>query len=266
MTAYTLITGATSGIGLALAHEFAGRGDALLLVARRADALTETAATLRARHGVEVLERVCDLADAAAVTALVDAIAHDGLRVAKLINNAGFATSGAFVDQSWTSERDLLMVNVLALAQLCHAIGQQMARAGSGHILNVSSITGFMPGPWMSNYAASKSYVLIFSESLREELEPLGVKVSVLCPGTTRSPFFSKANIAIEKAAPDKLIMSPEEVARITVAAMDRNPAIVIPKFRNKVLAIAPRLGPRWLLRKVVGALHKSVVGPGVAK
>lgn len=260
MPAYTLITGATSGIGLALAHEFAGRGDALLLVARRADALAETAAMLRARHGVEVLERICDLADAAAVTALVDGIEQAGLQVVRLINNAGFATAGAFVDQSWHSERDLLMVNVLSLAQLCHAIGRQMVKAGSGQILNVSSITGFMPGPWMSNYAASKSYVLILSESLREELGPLGVQVSVLCPGTTRSPFFAKANIAIEKAAPDKLIMSPEEVARITAAALDRNVAIIVPKFRNKLLAIAPRLGPRWLLRKVVASLHKSVV------
>lgn len=260
MTAYTLITGATSGIGLALAQEFAGRGDALLLVARRADALAETAAMLRARHHVEVLERVCDLADAAAVSALVDGIERDGLHIAKLVNNAGFATAGAFVDQSWQAERDLLMVNVLALTQLCHAIGRQMAKAGSGHILNVASITGFMPGPWMSNYAASKSFVIILSESLREELAEKGVKVSVLCPGTTRSPFFAKANIAIEKAAPDKLIMSPEEVARITVKAMERNPAIIVPKFRNKLLAIAPRLGPRWLLRKVVASLHKSVV------
>jgi short-subunit dehydrogenase len=263
MTAYTLITGATSGIGLALAHEFAARGDALLLVARRADALAETAAALRAQHHVEVLERVCDLSDSASVTALIDGIERDGLRIAKLINNAGFATAGAFVDQSWQAERDLLMVNVLSLTQLCHAIGRHMVRAGSGHILNVSSITGFMPGPWMSNYAASKSYVLILSESLREELEPRGVKVSVLCPGTTRSPFFAKANIAIEKAAPDKLIMSPEEVARITLAAMDRNTMIIVPKFRNKILAIAPRLGPRWLLRKVVASLHKSVVSAG---
>ena len=258
---YTLITGATSGIGLALAQALGARGDALLLVGRRADALAEVAAAIREQHGVEVLERVCDLADPASVTALVEGIEREGLRIAKLINNAGFATSGAFVEQSWARERDLLQVNVMSLAQLCHAIGRQMARAGGGHILNVSSITGFMPGPWMSNYAASKSYVLILSESLREELAPLGVKVSVLCPGTTRSPFFDKAQIAIEKAAPDRLIMSPEEVARITVAAMDRNRVIIIPKFRNKVLAIAPRLGPRWLLRKVVGALHKSVVG-----
>ena len=258
---YTLITGATSGIGLALAQVLAARGDALLLVGRRAEALADTAAAIRRQHGVEVLERVCDLADAASVDALVASIESEGLRIGKLINNAGFATSGAFIEQSWASERDLLQVNVMALAQLCHAIGRQMVRAGGGHILNVSSITGFMPGPWMSNYAASKSYVLIFSESLREELGPLGVKVSVLCPGTTRSPFFDKAKIAIEKAAPDRLIMSPEEVARITVVAMDRNPAIIIPKFRNKLLAIAPRLGPRWLLRKVVGALHRSVVG-----
>ena len=259
MTAYALVTGATSGIGLALAETLAARGRSLILVGRRADALATIGQQLRSANGVEVIERVCDLADAEQVTQLLDALEAEALEIDLLVNNAGFTTSGSFVDNSWQSERDLLQVNVLALVALCHRIGKRMAAVGRGQILNVSSVSGFMPGPWMSNYAASKSYVLIFSESLREELAPRGVSVSVLCPGTTRSPFFDKAGIQIEKAAPDALIMSATDGARITVDALARKPAIIIPRFHNKLLAISPRLGPRWLLRKVVGALYRSV-------
>lgn len=260
MQRYSLITGVTSGIGLALAERLARRGDALLLVARRADALSAVAQDLRSRFGVAVLERVCDLARPEQVSALIDGIERDGLEIGLLINNAGFATSGAFVEQDWKAEQELLQVNVMALAQLCHALGRRMARSGrGGQILNVSSISGFMPGPWMSNYAASKSYVLYFSESLHEELAPRGVQVSVLCPGTTRSPFFDKARIAIEKAAPPAMIMTPEAVAAATVAALERREVIIIPRWRNRLLSMSPRLGPRWLLRKVVGALYRSV-------
>lgn len=260
MTAYTLITGPTSGIGLALAQELAARGDALLLVGRRADALAQTAASLRAQYPVEVLERVCDLADPAQVTQLVEGIARDGLKIGLLVNNAGFTTSGAFIGQDWREELALLQVNVVTLAQLCHAIGRRMAEAGSGQILNVSSVSAFMPGPWMSNYAAAKAYVLHFSEGLREELAPRGVRVSVLCPGTTRSPFFDKAGIAIDKAAPPPMIMTPADVARRTVRALERNQAIIIPRWRNRILAVSPRLAPRWVLRKVISSLYKSVL------
>lgn len=263
MTAYALVTGATSGIGLALAETLAARGRSLILVGRRAEALATIGQQLRSANGVEVIERVCDLADAQQVTQLLDALEAEALEIDLLVNNAGFTTSGSFVDNSWQSERDLLQVNVLALVALCHRIGRRMAAAGRGQILNVSSVSGFMPGPWMSNYAASKSYVLIFSESLREELAPRGVSVSVLCPGTTRSPFFDKAQIDINKAAPPALVMQPADVARVALAGLERNAAVIVPRWTNRVLAFSPRLAPRWLLRKVVGGLYRKVA-PGV--
>lgn len=256
---FSLVTGPTSGIGLALADALAARGDALLLVGRRADALESVAAELRQRHGVEVRTQVSDLGNPADVEALLEFIDRGSLRIGLLVNNAGFATSGAFVDLPWAGEQQELQVNVLALVRLCHAIGGRMARAGEGQILNVSSVSGFMCGPWMSNYAAGKAYVLNFSESLREELAPRGVKVSVLCPGTTASPFFDKARIDVEKAAPAALVMQPADVARITLAGLARNRAIIVPRWTNRVMAFVPRLVPRLLLRKVVGGLYRSV-------
>lgn len=258
MSAYSLVTGPTSGIGLALAEGLAARGDALILVARRAEALAKVAADLRGRYQVDVVERVADLADPAQVEALAQELERrEPLKL--LVNNAGFATCGAFVDLDWAGEAALLQVNINALTRLCHAAGRRMAQAGSGQILNVSSVSGFMPGPWMSSYAASKAYVLHFSEGLREELAPRGVGVSVLCPGTTRSPFFGKAGIDLGKiesgGAP---VMTPEAVARITLRALPRNPAIIVPRWINRLLAVSPRLGPRSLLRKVVGRLYKD--------
>ena len=260
---YSLVTGPTSGIGYALAEALAVRGDRLLLVGRRADALEKVAHELRERCKAEVLVRVCDLATPTQVTALLDALDRERLDISLLVNNAGFATAGSFVDLPWQGELDELQVNIVSLTQLCHGIGRRMAHAGRGQILNVSSVAGFMPGPWMSNYAAGKAYVLNFSEGLREELAPRGVKVSVLCPGTTQSPFFDKARIDVKKAAPDFLIMQPQQVARITLTALERNTAVIVPRFHNKLSAFLPRLAPRWLLRKIVGALYRTVAPPG---
>ncbi len=256
---FSLVTGPTSGIGLALAEALAARGDALLLVGRRGDALESVADDLRQRHAVEVRTLVCDLGDPAQVETLLERLDRESLRIGLLVNNAGFATSGAFVDLPWAQEQQELQVNVLALVRLCHGIGGRMARAGEGQILNVSSVSGFMSGPWMSNYAAGKAYVLNFSEGLREELAPRGVKVSVLCPGTTASPFFDKARINVEKAAPPALVMQPADVARITLAGLAGNRAIIVPRWTNRVMAFSPRLVPRVLLRKIVGGLYRSV-------
>lgn len=256
---YSLVTGPTSGIGLALAEALAARGDALLLVGRRGDALQAVANELHQRHGTQVRTEVCDLADAAQVEALLALIERESLNIGLLVNNAGFATSGDFVDMPWEGEQQELQVNVVSLVRLCHGIGRRMVAAGSGQILNVSSVSGFMSGPWMANYAAGKAYVLSFSEGLREELAPRGVKVSVLCPGTTASPFFDKARIDVAKAAPPALVMQPAAVARITLEALARNKAIIVPRWTNRVMAFSPRITPRVLLRKVVGGLYRSV-------
>ncbi|MCY1360249.1 short chain dehydrogenase [compost metagenome] len=133
-----------------------------------------------------------------------------------------------------------------------------MALQGGGQILNVASVAAFQPGPWMSTYYASKAYVLHFSEGLRVELKKCAIKVSVLCPGPTRTAFFRTAQLDSEKLTNSKLLMSPEEVALYTVRALEKNKAIIIPGRRNRWFAFLPRLGSRWLTRTIAGMVNKA--------
>jgi len=262
MTRYALITGASSGIGLALAEAMARRGRNLILVARQRDALESIACELTQRFSVEVLFRVCDLSQPLQVSGLLHELEQGERSIDLLINNAGIGTNGVFVAQDWSREQQLIELNVLALARLCHAIGTIMAGQGNGQILNVASVAGFQPGPGMSNYYASKAFVLHFSEGLHEELKAYGVKVSVLCPGPTRSAFFRNAQMNIDSLQGSKLMMSAEEVALITVKALDKDRAIIIPGWRNRLLAFSPRLAPRWLVRRISARLNRQFGKP----
>jgi short-subunit dehydrogenase len=156
------------------------------------------------------------------------------------------------------TEQDLIEVNILALTRLCHALGNSMALLGGGQILNVASVAAFYPGPWMSSYYASKAYVLHFSEGLREELKKCAVKVSVLCPGPTRTAFFRTAQMDTTKLKDSKLLMSPEEVALYAVRALEKNRAIIIPGRLNRWIAFSARLSSRWLTRKIVGYVNRA--------
>ncbi|NQD95372.1 SDR family oxidoreductase, partial [Pseudomonas sp. CrR25] len=256
-------TGASSGIGLALAEALARRGRNLILVARQRAALESIACELSQRFSVEVLFRICDLSEPLQLSGLLHELEQSELTIDLLVNNAGLGTSGAFVAQEWSREQQLIELNILALARLCHALGNVMAGQGSGQILNVASTAGFQPGPWMSNYYASKAYVLHFSEALREELKGHGVSVSVLCPGPTRSAFFRKARLDSGPLEGSKLLMSAEEVALIAIRALEKRRAIIIPGWRNRLLALAPRLAPRWLVRRLAGRIIRRFVRTG---
>lgn len=258
MTRYTLITGASSGIGLAMAEALARRGRNLLLIARQREALEAIASELTQRFGVEVLFRVCDLGEPLRLSGFILELEQGERQFDLLVNCAGIGTCGPFFAQEWADQQDLIDINITALSRLCHTIGNAMALQGGGQILNVASIAGFQPGPWMSTYYASKAYVLHFSEGLREELGKVGVKVSVLCPGPTRTAFFRTANLHVENLHGSKLMMSAEEVALIAVRGLERNRAVIIPGWRNRLLAASPRFVPRWLVRKVAGAINKA--------
>jgi hypothetical protein len=263
MPHYALITGASSGIGLALAEALARRGRNLILVARRREALESIACELSQRFGVEVLFRVCDLGEPLQLSGLLHELEQSEWPIDLLVNNAGLASCGAFVAQDWSREQQLIEVNILALARLCHAIGNVMAGQGSGQILNIAALAGFQPGAWMSNYCASKAYVLHFSEGLREELKAYGVSVSVLCPGPTRSAFFRSAQIDSRPLEAGKRMMSAEEVALITVRALEKKRAIIIPGWRNRLLALASRLAPRWLAGRFSARHNRRVMRSG---
>lgn len=257
MPSYALITGASSGLGLALAEALARRGRNLILVARRRDALESIASELAQRFGVEVRFRLCDLSEPLQISGLLLELEEGDWRIDLLVNNAGLGCAGPFLEQDWMRELEQLEVNVLALTRLCHALGKRMALQGGGQILNVASVAAFQPGPWMSSYYASKAYVLHFSEGLREELRHYGVRVSVLCPGPTRTAFFRSAQINASRLDRSKLMMNAEEVALIAVRGLERNRAIIVPNWRNRLLATLPRLTPRWLVRKLSGRVTR---------
>lgn len=258
MTRYALITGASSGIGLAMAEALARRGRSLILVARQRDLLESIAIELNQRFGVEVLFRGCDLGEPLRLSGFLLELEEGERQIDLLVNCAGIGTCGPFLAQDWGQEQDLIELNILALTRLCHALGNTMAVQGGGQILNVASVAAFKPGPWMSSYHASKAYVLHFSEGLREELKKTGVQISVLCPGPTRTAFFRNAHLEVGKLERSKKMMSPEEVALYTVRALAKNRAVIIPGWRNKLVAFTPRLGARWLTRKISGAINKT--------
>jgi short-subunit dehydrogenase len=253
MPRYTLITGASSGLGLALAEALARRGRNLILVARQRDPLEAIALELAQRFDVEVLIRACDLGEPLRLSGFLLELEESDWRIDLLVNCAGIRSYGPFLAQDWGLEQDLVELNILALTRLCHALGNAMAIQGGGQILNVASLAAFQPGPWMASYSASKAYVLHFSEALREELMRIGIKVSVLCPGPVRS---SLRNIARLQGASQ--VLSPEEVALYTVRALEKNRAIIIPGRRNRWLANAARLGSRWLARKISGYINTT--------
>lgn len=260
MPRYALVTGASSGIGLALAEALARRGRNLILVARRRDALESIAYELAQRFGVEILFLVCDLSEPMQVSGLLHELEQGERSIDLLVNSAGLGNAGEFVLQDWSREQELIEVNILALARLCHAVGSIMAGQDSGQILNVASVAGFHPGPGMSNYYASKAYVLHFSEGLREELKTHGVGVSVLCPGPTRSAFFRHSQLNMARLENSKLLMSAEEVALYAVRALEKNRAIIIPGWRNRLLTMASRILPRWLARRLMARINQRFI------
>ncbi|MDX5373467.1 MAG: SDR family oxidoreductase [Pseudomonadaceae bacterium] len=248
---YALVTGASSGLGLAIAEALARRGHNLILVARQREALESVACELSQRFGIEALLRVCDLSEPLQLTGLLQELEQGERRIDLLVNNAGIGSAGLFVQQDWSREQELIELNVLALARLCHALGADMKRRGRGQILNVASLAAFQPGPLMSNYFASKAYVLHFSEALRSELAPFGVKVSVLCPGPVATAFFRRARLYSGGLERHGQLASPERIALLAMRGLQRNRAIIIPGWRHLLLPQLLRLTPRALVRRV---------------
>ncbi|MGA2061557.1 MAG: SDR family oxidoreductase [Thermoguttaceae bacterium] len=250
-----LITGASSGIGLALAKLFAADKSDLVLVARNQAALENLAEELRRDHGGDVLVEPNDLADAAAPQAIFDHLTAKGITVDVVVNNAGFGSLGAFTNLPAQRQLDMIQVNVAALTHLSRLFLPGMIERGRGGILNVGSTAGFQPGPNMAVYYAAKAYVLSFTEALAEELAGTKIKVTCLAPGPTATGFAALARM--ENALLFRLgAMDAKSVASVGYRGFRRGKVLVIPGFRNKLGTFAVRLGPRLLVRKIVKRLQ----------
>ena len=248
-----LITGASSGIGLDLAHLFAADGHDVVLVARSENKLRELAKELEAKHGIQATVIVADLAKPDAPQQIfVVAPAVD-----ILVNNAGYGTSGPFAETDLRAELDMIQVNIAALTHLTKLFLRSMLERKHGRILNVASTASFQPGPLMAVYYATKAYVLSFSEAIAEELSGSGVTVTALCPGPTATGFQKTADL--ESQALLKVIRpaSSLDVARAGYRAMMRGKRIAIPGVKNKIGVQSIRVSPRALVTKVVRALQE---------
>ncbi|MCW3782237.1 SDR family NAD(P)-dependent oxidoreductase [Defluviimonas salinarum] len=254
---WTLITGASDGLGREFARIAAAEGRDLILVARRAERLESLAQELRARHRISVEVMPADLSDPAAVDALWRRAAHRR-QIEVLVNDAGFGLNGAFAETDLARELASIAVNVMALTILMkHAVGH-MRSQGGGRILNVGSTAGFMPGPNMAVYHATKAYVLSLSEAVAEELRGGNVTVTALCPGATATGFQSVAqmeNALLLRVLP---VAEAGAVARAGWRAMQRGRRICVTGSFNRFFAAAPRLSPRALTTRIAGLFLRS--------
>ena len=247
-----LVTGASAGIGQAFARIFASHGYDIALTARRAERLEHLAEEIRLRYGVETLAIPADLAEAGAADHLIGALAANGRVVDALVNNAGYGLRGAYAENSWEDERAFLQVLLVAVCELTHKLLPGMLERRFGRVVNVASLAGLSPGvPGRTLYAATKSFLVKFSESLHLEVRDQGVHVSALCPGLTYSEFHdaNQTRESIQRLTPDWLWLGADEVAAAGYEAVEANRVICVPGAPNKAIAALVKMVPEdWAL------------------
>jgi short-subunit dehydrogenase len=243
-----MITGASSGIGLAFAHEFARRGADLVLVARSGQVLEALCLQLRETYAINAIAIVADLSIIGASAAVYAQACAQGLTPTILVNNAGFATYGRFEQLALDRQQGEILLNCMAVVEMTHHALPAMIKKQHGAIINVASTAGLQPDPYMAIYGATKAFVLSFSEALWAENLDQGVRVLALCPGSTETAFFDVVNAA--EASVGKR-MTAEAVVAIAFKALANNQNYVIAGFMNWLLGQLHRLLPRWLTLKI---------------
>jgi uncharacterized protein len=265
MAKTALITGASAGIGLELAELFAADKHDLVLVARREDQLQALAARLAAEHGVAARVIAADLADPTAPPRIVGELAQSGVAVEFLVNDAGFGTTGRFVERELGRELAMIEVNVRALVHLTGLLLPAMVARGSGRVLNLGSAAGFQAGPYMSVYYATKAFVNSFTEALAIELEGTGVTATVSCPGATATEFGKIAGNERSRLFRLGTLRAPDVAAHAYRAMMAGRP-LVVPGLRNKLGLQLLRLGPRAAIRRIAARLNQFDTPPALPK
>lgn len=255
---YVLITGASTGLGKDFALSLAKMGYSPVLVARNVDRLKSLASEIKLKFGIDSVVIAEDLAKANAAEKVYKAVKKLKLQISVLVNNAGYGLNGEFHKNSFEEESKMIQLNVTTLAELCHLFLQDMVANNEGYILNVASTAAFQPGPMMTNYYATKAYVLSLSEGLAEEVKDYGVTVSCLCPGPTKTEFFERAKMSGSKLVQSSILaMNSEDVVAIGIKALFGKRVVKIPGIINFILAESVRFTPRFLIRKIAKSLNK---------
>lgn len=256
-----LVTGASSGLGEAFAEALARRGANVILVARNVPRLERLAERLRSAHKVEASVVAADLADPSAPGHIHTEVTGRGLRVNLLVNNAGFALSGAFLDHDLSQEHEQIAVNVVALATLSHLFGRDMRAFGNNAgIINIASNAAFQPLPYSAVYAASKSFVLLFSEALGRELKRQGPRVLAVCPGPVATQFWNRLDSKLSA----KLMDKPERIVGQALAAFERRQGVIVPgRFSIRLQAFATRFVPRATMVRIADGASRRIMMAG---
>jgi short-subunit dehydrogenase len=251
----TLITGASSGIGAAFARKLAARGRNVLLVARSEDKLIALCNELGRQTSIRAQYVVLDLQQPDAAAQLFEETQKRELEIEMLINNAGFGSMGDFVTLDLNRELEIIQLNVRALVDLTYRFLQPMRERKGGTIINVASTAGFQAVPYMATYAATKAFVLSFSEALWEENRSHGVHVMALCPGVTETNFFEAAGM---DHPPMRISQTPEEVVDTALRGLNRKKGTVISGLTNFFTVEAERFFPRSFVTRIAGKALRS--------
>ena len=247
---YTLITGASTGIGYELAKLFARDKNNLILVARNKIKL-ESVKNELSKYNVDIKILALDLSKSEDIQNIFNYVEINKVNIDTLVNNAGIGTFGDFNDIHWKKEEELIDINIKALTRLTKYFLPKIVECKNGGILNVASTAAFCSGPRMATYYASKAYVLNLTEAIYEEYKNAGIKIACLCPGPVKTSFQGKAGIKKSEAA-KKYLMDAEEVARICYKDFNKGKLIIIPGKKNKLLVIGNKFLPRSISRKIV--------------
>jgi hypothetical protein len=253
-----LITGASSGIGEAFARKLAAQGRNVLLVARSGDKLITLCNELGRLSGIRAQHVAMDLTEPEAPARLFAEAEKRGLVVDTLINNAGFGAFGDFANLDLARQLNMIDLNIKSLVELTYRFLAPMRERKQGAIINVASTAGFQPVPFMANYAATKAFVLTFSEALWEENRPYGIKVMALCPGVTNTDFFEAAH---SRKPPARAAQTPEEVVATGLSGLNRARSHIVSGWTNYLMIEAERLAPRSLIARAAGRMMRAQYG-----
>jgi len=260
----TLITGASGGIGEAIANRLADRKQNLLLVARNAKKLEEQCAELSRKHGIVAQYIAADLSKAESAVEIVKEVETRGMEVQQLINNAGIGSGGQFSTLSLQSELNLIQLNISSLVSLIHLFLPQMQQRKSGTIINISSMASFMPVPYMATYAASKAFVRSFTEAITQECKPYNIHVLLFAPGLTKTKFNASAGIDNERGVglgsdyESASTQTPEEVADELIKALDKHRNFAISGRKNRFGAKLLALLPNSVITRSIGNSYRK--------
>lgn len=253
---WALVTGASSGLGEQFAKQLAARGLSLVLTARSKDALEHLAAELSSAHGVGTRVIVADLSTEAGIDALLHDVRALGLPIDHLIGNAGFGTQGSFAEQDTDEQRAMVRLNCEAIVALSGALVPAMIERSKGGVIHVASTAAFQPAATFTTYAATKAFVLSFTEALHEEVRPHGVRAMALCPGPIPTGFQARARTSLAGIT-KPMVVGADRAVREALEDYEHGRAICIPGQLNRTGAWLAQLAPRSLVRRVTHELMR---------